>query len=673
MTGRYGFALLALLLASSAHAQNARPLAIDMTQSGTLAADGADQYTLDLDAGTFVSGAADQRSVDVVVTVTGPDGAEVGAFDASARGPEWVQFQAERAGTYTFIVAPFEGAAGDYALTLDRAEPLATTPAGRVDQMLARFDGDDRPGVLVAVVEDGEIVFETAYGMANLTHGVPMTLDTRTNIGSTSKQFTAFALTLLADRGQLSLDDDVRDHLPELPDLGATVTVRNLLTHTSGYREFLNLLALAGRRIDTGSYVDRAEIVSMIQRQPALQDAPGTVFNYNNSGYALAAMIVERVTGETFPDWMAENVFRPLGMAHTVVRADPTVIVPNSAQGYLRGDDGRWHDAVDLYGAMGAGGIYTTVGDLARWMTNYDTAALGGPDVIREMTTPTVLAGGDTTDYGLGLFIDEVGGQRRFHHGGADNAHRSMVEFFPDLNAGVIVEFNAPENATGFADRIAQTFFEDRFTSEPAATAEVDVEAAAFDDALFDDYEGRYALDVAPTFVLAFRRDGEGGYLTQATGQQELEILPTSDSTFALTAVEASVTFHRDADGVVRSATLHQNGDNRATKLGVDPMAEAVPTDLGDYAGRYVSAELDVAYRLAVEDGALVAHLPNTVEAFAARETTPDTFLVSAYGGFPITLSFRRDAAGAVTGFEADAGGRTRNVLFERADAPASR
>ncbi len=659
--------LVLALVASSAQAQT--PLALGASQSGTLAAGGADRYTLDLDANTFVLGDANQISVDVVVTVTAPDGAEVGVFDEPARGSEWFQFEAEAAGTYTVVVAAFEDEAGDYAISLARVEPVATTPDGQVDQMMARFDGDDRPGALVAVVDGGELVFQRAYGMANLTHAVPMTLDTRTNIGSTSKQFTAMALALLGQRGALSLDDDVREHLPELPDLGATVTLRHLLTHTSGYREFLNLLALTGRRIDKGSYIDRAEIVQMIQRQPALQDAAGTVFNYNNSGYALAAMVVERVTGETFPDWMAANVFAPLGMTDTVVRADPTVIVPNSAQGYLLGDDGRWRDAVDLYGAMGAGGIYTTVGDLARWVRNVETAELGGPDLIREMTTPFVLADGDTTDYGLGLFVDEVGGQRRVRHGGADNAHRSMVEVFPEIGAGVIVEFNAPESAPSFAGRVARAFFQDRFGQDAETDGPDDgPPAVAFDDALFDDYAGRYALDVAPDFVLAFRRDGDGGYLTQATGQGELEIVPTSDSTFVLTAVEAGVTFHRDPDGVVRSATLHQNGDNRASKLDVEPMADAAPVDLGDYAGRYLSDELATTYTLTVEDGALVARIPGVADAFPGRETTPDTFVVTAYGGFPITLSFRRDASGTVTGFDADAAGRTRDVGFERVE-----
>ncbi len=135
-----------------------------------------------------------------------------------------------------------------------------------------------------------------------------------------------------------------------------------------------------------------------------------------------------------------------------------------------------------------------------------------------------------------------------------------------------------------------------------------------------------------------------------------------------LTAVEAGVTFHRDADGVVRSATLHQNGDNRATKLDVEPAAEAAPTDLEAYSGRYYSDELEVGYRLVLEDGELVVRIPGIADAIPTRETERDTVIASAYGGFPITMTFERDASGAVTGFQADAAGRTRNVAFERVD-----
>ncbi|PAP75273.1 serine hydrolase domain-containing protein [Rubrivirga marina] len=653
--------VLALFLALALSASAQQPIDPGQPRAGTLAADGADAYALDLDAGSFVTGAAFQETADVVVTVTGPDGDEVGRFDETARGDDLFQFEAEAGGTYTLTVTPFEEEAGAYVLTVERVEPLAATPEGRVDQIFAQRNRDGAPGALVAVVDGGEVVYQSAYGTANLTHSVPMTVDTRSNIGSTSKQFTAFALLLLEQRGELDLDDDVREYVPELPDFGETVTLRNLLTHTSGYREFLNALAVGGRRLDEGDHVDRAEIVALIQRQPELQNAPGTEWNYNNSGYGLAALVVERVTGQPFPEWMAENVFEPMGMEHTVVRATPSTLVPNSAQGYVSGDEG-WKDARDLGGAIGAGGIYSTLGDLARWMGRYWTPTLGGQDAVDQMTTRYVLADGDTTSYGLGLFIEKLGSVTRIHHGGADSAHRSSFAFVPELDFGVIVLTNSPADVDALAGQVAEAFFEDRIpdgSDEPAAEAD-GPEAVDFDDALFDDYAGEYALDIAPDFVLAFRRGDDGGYVTQATGQPEAPIVPVSDSTFAVTVVDASVTFHRDADGVVRSATLHQNGDHRATKLGVEPAEAAEPIDLDDYVGQYASATLEAFRTIEVEDGELRASSLRFPEGQALRHTTGDTFMAGAF-----TVAFERDASGAVVAFTVDAG-RARDLRFER-------
>jgi CubicO group peptidase (beta-lactamase class C family) len=653
--------VLALLLALSLSASAQQAITPNQARAGTLAADGADAYTLDLDAGTFVAGTAFQETADVVVTVTGPDGAEVAQFDETARGDDLFQFEAEAAGAYTLTVTPFEEEAGAYVLTVERAEPIATAPEGRVDQIFALRDRDGAPGALVAVVDGGEVIYRNAYGTANLTHGVPMTVETRSNIGSTSKQFTAFALLLLEQRGALDLDDDVREYVPELPDFGETVTLRHLLTHTSGYREFLNALVVGGRRLDEGDFVDRAEILALIQRQPELQNTPGTEWNYNNSGYGLAALVVERVTGRPFPEWMAENVFRPMGMTETAVRASPSTLVPNSAQGYVASDDG-WKDARDLGGAVGAGSIYTTLDDLARWMGHYWTPTLGGQEAVDQMTTRYVLADGDTTDYGLGLFVEKMGSVTRIHHGGADAAHRSSFAFVPELDFGVIVLTNSPADVDALAGRVAEAFFGDRIpdgSDEPAAEAD-GPEAVDFDDALFDDYAGEYALDVAPDFVLAFRRDGEGGYVTQATGQPAAPIVPVSDSTFAVTVVDASVTFRRDADGVVRSATLHQNGDHRATKLGVEPLEEAEPLDLEAYAGQYVSPTLEAFRTVEVVDGELRASSLRFPEGQALRHTTGDTFMA---GGFAV--EFERDASGAVTAFVVDAG-RARDLRFER-------
>ncbi len=657
---------LVLFAATPAAAQTA--LTVGTPVEGTLAAGGADAYTLALGAEQFVAGRAVQHTADVVVTVTAPDGTTVEAFDVTARGADAFQFTTRAAGTYTFTVTPFEDEAGRYALVVSQAEPVATTPEGTVRQLLAAYDHDDTPGALVAVVRDGAIVYQQAVGMANLTHGIPYALDTRTNIGSTSKQFTAYAIATLAAEGRLTLDDDVRAHLPELPDLGETVTLRHLLTHTSGYREFLNTLAIGGRRLDEGDHIDRDEIVALVQRQPRLQNAPGAEWNYNNTGYALLAQVVERVTGEPFPAWMAAHVFAPMGMTHTAVRGGNGQIVPHSAQGYESSADG-WREVQDLGAgaSMGAGGIYATVGDLARWIAALQDGT-ADPAIVRQMTTRAVLTTGDTTDYGMGFFVDTQRGQRRVQHGGADSAHRSAFLTYPDLHAGVIVLTNASVNVDAIAARTAEAFFPDAFADRaeaPVAAADPGA-SVAFDPAAFDALAGRYSLDEMPAFVLTFRRADDGRYFTQATGQGELEIVPTSDSTFALTAVEASVTFHRDADGAVRSATLHQSGDHRATRRDMAPAAAEAPFDASAAVGRYYSDELQAFVTVTADGDALTMQMPRQ-DAAPLRPLAGDRF----GGPNGSTLTFTRDVAGAIAGFTLDAG-RTRDLRFARLDAAPS-
>ena len=625
-------------------------------QGGTLATGDAHAYTLRLAADQFVRGEAFQHTVDVVVTLTGPDGAQMEEFDQPARGPEPFQFTTDEPGTYTLTVTPFEDEEGRYTIVVAQAEPVATTPEGIVRQQFASVDRDDTPGAVVAVARRGELVFAETFGMADLTHGVPYALDTPTNIGSTSKQFTAFAIVLLAERGELSLDDDVRTHIPELPDLGATVTLRHLLTHTSGYREFLNALAIAGR--DARS-IERREIIEILQRQPELQNEPGTEWNYNNSAFALLATVVERVTEESFPDWMRTNVFEPAGMTDTYVREDPTVIIPGRAFGYVAGDDGAWREGPDLGAAMGAGGIYSTAPDLARWMDNYRTARLGGESAIRQMTTPYVLAGGDTTSYGLGLILDEARGLDRIQHGGADLAHRSTFIYLPEIESGLILLTNSPSVPTPVGT-LLDAFFGEHFEPEPdedsADEPAADFDPASFEPETFDAFAGRYEMEEAPGFILAFRRDGDR-YFTQATGQPEIEIFPVGPARFELRVVPAGVTFHVEDDGSVERITLHQNGDHPANRLA----DEAADIDLEDYAGRYFSEELETFYTVSVVDGELQLMNRRLEEPVTLSHGTGDAFT----GGHPIaTIEFERDENGSVTGFLAG-NGRTRDVRFD--------
>ena len=661
------------LLAAFALSLAAGPLAAQTTElqrgrtfPGSLTAGDTVRYTIQADADKFVLGEVNQISIDVTIRVLDPDGTQIARFGGLGRGHERFGGRTATAGTYTaelFYLGDDEDAAGDYQITLLRHEDIATDPKKLADQMMARFDGEHSPGAAVRVWRDGKTLYSKTYGMANLAYGIPFEPETRTNIGSTSKQFTAFAIMLQAERGLLSLDDDIRTHIPELPEFDETIQVRHLITHTSGLREFLNLLSMTGRRLDRGDWIDRSEIIEIAQRQPALQNVPGAEWNYNNTAYGLAAVIVERTSGQDFHVFMQENVFGPLGMNGTMVRPSIRHIVPNLSEGYTPGPDG-YRQIGDLGGAVGAGGMYSTIGDLQMWVENYANPRVGTRESIDAMMTSFVLNDGEESGYGYGLFMDEHGGLKRVQHGGADVAHRSMLAYYPEINAGITTQSNHAQFNSNVAFELAEAFFKDAMELEEegeGAVADAEFDAENYDPEAFDELVGRYALDASPDFVLTFTREGDTLYV-QATGQQRLEIVPTSDSTFRLLAVEASVTFTRGEDGEVEGAIMHQNGANQpATRLEGEAPEEWAPTeeDLADYAGRFYSEELETFYTLSVEEGELVMHQRRLGEVtLTAGEE--DNFT-----GGNLSFAFERARNGEVIGFYLS-NVRTRDVRFGR-------
>ena len=651
------------------------------TVPATLSPGDTARYTLDVRENHFVLGEVNQISVDVTIRVLDQDGTQRGRFGGLGRGHLRFGGRTASAGMYTVELFVTDAAGGDpgtgaegerapdgaYEITLLRQEPVATDPRRLTDQMMARFDGPNSPGAAVRVWRDGRTLYSKTYGMANLAYGIPFEEDTRTNIGSTSKQFTAFAIMLQAERGLLSVDDDIRTHIPDLPEFDETIQVRHLITHTSGLREFLNLLRMTGRRLDRGDWIDRSEIIEIAQRQPALQNSPGAEWNYNNTAFGLAAVIVERTSGQDFHVFMQENVFGPLGMTGTMVRPSIRHIVPNQSEGYTPTPDG-YRQIGDLGGAVGAGGMYSTIGDLQTWVENYATPRVGTPEIFAEMMTSFVLTNGEETGYGYGLSVDEQRGLKRVHHGGADVAHRSQLVYYPEINAGVTVQSNHAQFGSNVVFELAAEFFEDAMEPEEAddeaegdeADAERDFDPDAYDPEDFDEFVGRYALDAAPSFILTFTRE-EDTFYAQATGQQRLEIVPTTDSTFSLLAVEASITFLRGEEGAVNGAILHQNGDQRATRLDDEAVEAWAPAeeDLADFAGRFYSEELETFYDFAVEEGELVMRQ----RRLGRVPLTPGE--EDNFSGGSFSFAFERDRNGEVIGFYLS-NVRTRDVRFGR-------
>ena len=639
-------------------------LSLGEVAEGTLELETPDTFYFDFGADTYIYGVCDQLTVDVVVSLYDSDGASLGKFDGPGVGPEEFNFEVSEAGRYKLEIAPFEKKTGGYTLELKIVEPVATDPAKRADQLMYTYSGDDVPGGVIGVIRDGQLIFSKAYGMADLTYGIPFTVATPSNIGSVSKQFTAMAILLLEQEGKLSLDDDVRKHIPELPDLGKVVKIKNLLNHTNGFREVFNLMPMTGWKGE--DVLRREEVIEILKRQEELQAAPGEEFNYNNSAFIMLAGIVERISGQTFPGYMEEHVFAPLGMNSTMVRTDPTTIVPGASQGYTRDSTG-YTESGDLYAAYGAGGIYTTPGDFNKWMDNFSDPVVGGKDVVARLVTVDTLNSGDTMTYALGIGVNEFKGLMCYSHGGADIAHRAFAMYFPAINAGVVaMSNNASFPAGRIANTMAEAFFADELEIEEESGDEEGEETDETEESaellvpesVLQAYAGKYVI-AGMGMVLEYSVV-EGKLLSSIEGQADRLLIPLSQSEFKYEGVEATIVFKTDGQGKATAAVHSQGGQDY--ELEALPPYEPSLEELQAYTGSYFSKELDVFYHLELDDSTLVILIRNTPE-IKLSVLKEDVYKGDVF--FIGELAFVKDDAGTVTGFEAS-NGRTRGILFER-------
>jgi hypothetical protein len=350
---------------------------------------------------------------------------------------------------------------------------------------------------------------------------------------------------------------------------------------------------------------------------------------------------------------MREEVFLPLGMTKTWVRANPGQIIPGRSVGYIPGEGG-YREVRDLHGSAGAGGIYTTPGDAAKWMRNFKTGELGGPGVIKELTTSFVLNEGKPSKYGYGVFLDSTRGVRRWQHGGNDIAHSSTFVYYPDLDAGYVVFSNYQGVPGGIAGVVAEAFFGQHMTAPQrptvTATSGVDVPAATLRR-----YAGKYEMTTLGGLLLTVELEG-GQLRLQVPGQPALPLRPTSLTSFEVVGAPARITFNTAADSAVEGITFQQGGEHPGRRV-----VEKPPMDLSSLAGRYFSDELETFYDLSVESGQLVIR-HRRFGPVTLTHTTGDNFT----GTLPVTnLVFRRDAQGNITGFDAG-NGRARGITFNK-------
>jgi CubicO group peptidase (beta-lactamase class C family) len=507
-------------------------------------------------------------------------------------------------------------------LTVAARQPAAVADAD-VDAVFSRWTSET-PGCAVGVGAAGRSVLQRAYGMADLEHDVRNTPDTIFEAGSVSKQFTAAAVLLLARDGKLSLDDAVRTHVPELPEYGAPLTIRHMLQHTSGLRDWGAIAGVAGWPRTLRAHT-HAHVLDIISRQGRLNFVPGARYSYSNSGYNLAAMIVSRVSGRTFAEFTRTRLFEPLGMTRTSWRDDFTRIVKGRAIAYSMSDDDGFHTDMPFENAHGNGGLLTTVGDLLRWNENFVTPKVGDAEFVRLQQTAGRLSGGIDHGYAMGLSVGGHKGVREVSHSGSTAGYSAFLTRFPDQHLSVAVLCNVSTNATRFAHAVADLYLGSSLTL-PAAPARVTVAEADLDARV-----GIYR-NVENGFPMLIVRDKDA--LRVKDGPV---LTPLSPARFGYG--DGDLTLEFDARGASLAAPngMHETFERV-------PPARPTLDQLAQYAGSFVSDEAEITLKIVPKDGALeLTRRPD------ARVRLTPLYADAFEGERPYRLvRFHRDASGAL-------------------------
>src|SRR5712692_8087286 len=308
--------------------------------------------------------------------------------------------------------------------------------AAAVDEVFSDLAKPGSPPCALGVYRDGKIIYAKGYGLANIEENVPINPQSVFDIGSTSKQFTAASILLLEKQGKLAVTDDVRKYLPELPDYGQKISILQLLNHTSGLRDYLALMELAG--INTDSVTTDEDALALINRQKALNFAPGSDWLYSNTGFFLLSVIVKRVSGKTLREFAGENIFTPLAMTHTQFRDDHTSLIANRAMAYDAKEKTPGYSLnVSYFEQTGDGAVHTSVEDLLKWDENFYSGQIGGKEFLAAIQEQGKLNSGKVLDYAKGLFIEDYRGLRTVSHGGAWGGYRAELLRFPEQHFSV--------------------------------------------------------------------------------------------------------------------------------------------------------------------------------------------------------------------------------------------
>ena len=533
------------------------------------------------------------------------------------------------------------------------AEGIKSDPGQRADVLFERYTKAGSPGLAVAVIRRGEVMFAQGYGLADVQRRIPISTSTVFNVGSVSKQFTGLAVAMLVNEGKLSLDADLRTRIPQMQPTLPRISVRQLSQHTSGLRDFIGTLRLAD--VDPRDPISFGQMLALVTRQNSVNFPPGAQYSYSNTNYALLAEIVERVAGQRFPAWMSEHVFEPLGMTHSQYLLSPTSTSPSRAVSYLRNPEGEIQYAPDNLSVYGCSSLLSSVDDLVLWMRNFGDARVGGRDVLTLMHSPTEAISGVDMKYAFGLEHQIYRGQATLEHSGGWAGFTSNVMYFPEHDSGVIVLSNFGEiHPINTARALADLFLPDILApvDKPHPSKRRSVNVAP---RILDRYVGAYRLGAG--WYVRITRNGRS-LVASVASEAKAKLVAHSETEFWVKDYGAEIEFVADVPGPASAIMYRGKISPRVDEAGLIP-----PKDLNEYVGQYSSEELGVNYPIELRAGSLVllTHSPRPIKLSHAWR---DDFSGSAY---PFTsVAFQRDGKGRITGLLVNANERNRDVRFVR-------
>ena len=530
------------------------------------------------------------------------------------------------------------------------------------DKLVSKLIKENGPGASVTVVKNGEIIYENYFGKANLEYNIPIDSSSIFNIASVSKQFTIFAVLLLEKRGKLSLDDDIRKYIPEVPDFGQKITLKHLASHTSGLRDDRGLMPITGW-LAGGDIATLDDFLKLISSQKELNFKPGEQYSYCNTGYSLLAEVVARVSNKSFVDFTKENIFIPLQMLNSSFIDNRNQLIKNLASPYSFPST-RYQKWVINYEVVGATNLYTNVGDLSKWIINFSDTKVGGANVIQKMKSPIVLNDGTVIGKGLGQVISKHKGINEIHHGGSHCGYKSYLCRFPEENFSVIIISNSNEfNPGKLAYELAEIYLSDKIDNEDKTTV-LEVKDSTTHSKVFtmNELVGTYQLNgdsSKPFYEVTLNNDTINMFLPIIHVSYKIVNVTGNNYRIPINP-KAKITFSGTGNGLAKFVTIIENGKEskweRVEKTKLDEVK------LKEFTGEFYCDELSTKYNLSIVNGKLVAkHFK--VRDFALEPFSVDVFSTEMW--FIARLEFIRDRDNIITGFKVS-NARVKNLHFRK-------